>query len=137
MPQTSTALTWQAILDEEPFEGEHWEGAWGLPAGSVKNARRRRSPSVSTISGSESSLPARSPQLLRLPELGGDDSETGSNDSSPLEVDSFYVDTTGRAMVEGLQDKQYWRSDWKTDARPWRSFELGDASTFGWFATRR
>ncbi|KAG6812942.1 hypothetical protein H0H92_015262 [Tricholoma furcatifolium] len=31
-------LTWASIVAEEPFEGEHWEGVYGLPPGFVKRA---------------------------------------------------------------------------------------------------
>ncbi len=31
-PLPDPGLTWKDILAEEPFEGQHWEGAYGLPA---------------------------------------------------------------------------------------------------------
>ncbi|KAF8592572.1 hypothetical protein K439DRAFT_1610352 [Ramaria rubella] len=31
----SQLFTWENILKEEPFEGQHWQGAYGLPGGSV------------------------------------------------------------------------------------------------------
>ncbi|KAG6861976.1 hypothetical protein C0995_009160 [Termitomyces sp. Mi166 len=30
------ALTWDSIVAEEPFEGEHWEGVYGVPSGWVR-----------------------------------------------------------------------------------------------------
>ncbi len=48
-PKESETLTWKKIL-EEPFEGEHWEGVYGLPPGSVKNWREPDSQSdVSSV----------------------------------------------------------------------------------------
>ncbi|KAG6856047.1 hypothetical protein H0H87_008151 [Tephrocybe sp. NHM501043] len=34
--QPPPALTWASIVAEEPFEGEHWEGVYGLPPGFVR-----------------------------------------------------------------------------------------------------
>ncbi|GJJ07361.1 hypothetical protein Clacol_001563 [Clathrus columnatus] len=33
--QSKVESTWLKILNEEPFEGQHWEGAYGLPSGSI------------------------------------------------------------------------------------------------------
>ena len=35
-PPPPEPLTWAAIVAEEPFEGEHWEGVYGLPPGFVR-----------------------------------------------------------------------------------------------------
>ncbi|KAK0453053.1 hypothetical protein EV421DRAFT_1761696 [Armillaria borealis] len=49
-PKVPETLTWKKILEEEPFEGEHWEGVYGLPPGSVKNWREPDSQSdVSSV----------------------------------------------------------------------------------------
>ena len=34
--KVKSGLTWADILAEEPFEGQHWEGAYGLPRGAVR-----------------------------------------------------------------------------------------------------
>ncbi|KAG5648724.1 hypothetical protein DXG03_000071 [Asterophora parasitica] len=36
-PTPPPTLTWASIVAEEPFEGEHWEGAYGLPVGFVRH----------------------------------------------------------------------------------------------------
>jgi hypothetical protein len=36
-----------------------------------------------------------------------------------------------REAIEALQARQYWRAEWRTDARVGRAFDLGDASTLG------
>ena len=39
LPPPPAQLTWAAILAEEPFEGEHWEGVYGLPSGFVRHSK--------------------------------------------------------------------------------------------------
>ena len=38
-PRPPEPLTWAAIVAEEPFEGEHWEGVYGLPPGFVRKSQ--------------------------------------------------------------------------------------------------
>lgn len=43
-PRTDPAsISWKAILDEEPFEGQHWEGVYGLQPGSTVEGWETRS----------------------------------------------------------------------------------------------
>lgn len=120
----SPPLTWRRILQEEPFEGQHWQGAYGLPEGStVENWDQESSDS----------------DLFSL--LGGADSSEGI--ASSVEDEPFRpqaqrdqrqrISTTfdGREIVETLRAKQYWRSGWHTDADLRRRFDIGDPSTLG------
>ena len=34
--KVKAGLTWADILAEEPFEGQHWEGVYGLPPSAVR-----------------------------------------------------------------------------------------------------
>lgn len=132
-------LTWQNILAEEPFEGQHWQGAYGLPPGSVKvnedwDIRSERSGSSSSLSSwgdddySEKgfSSPGYSDRDLTAP-------------SSPVEpfLECEPARTTGfssysyRYDIEDLQARQYWRPEWRGDAPTDISFNVDDASTLG------
>lgn len=42
-----------------------------------------------------------------------------------------------RQDVEDLQARQYWRTEWRTDASTARAFDIGDASTLGQFPVSR
>lgn len=48
-----------------------------------------------------------------------------------VRVDREEASWRHRKDVEDLQARQYWRSEWHTDASLARSFSLGDASTLG------
>ena len=136
--KAKAGLTWADILAEEPFEGQHWEGAYGLPPGAVRGAEH--------LDGDESdSSPSLSPW---------DDEDDLDNDSSspwdtsseleeqlPTPAQDTALDTSTerfsrqialyshRDEVEGLQATQYWRSDWRGNARLDRPFDIGDPST--------
>ncbi|KZT05559.1 uncharacterized protein LAESUDRAFT_714805 [Laetiporus sulphureus 93-53] len=123
-------LTWNDIIAEEPFEGEHWEGVYGM------NGAR-------TPSGG--STPSLSPweDLDELDDL--DDSSSSSNpvdsaeeSSSPLQSkeksgiqDRSLATYDHRQDVEDLQGRQYWRTEWRIDVSTTRPFNIGDASTLG------
>ena len=138
-PQPEKAkLTWKDILAEEPLEGQHWEGAYGLPPGStVENWENRSdgsSPSLSpwdSESDSEESRPAS--RLSNIPETPPTPAveERGLQVprlDPPLDPMNAY---RHRQDVEELQSRQYWRSDWQSDASVNQQFNLGDASSLG------
>ena len=127
------SISWKDILDEEPFEGQHWEGVYGLPPGS-------------TVEGWESksldSTPPYSPLLL---EDLGDLTPSPSSIDSPLaiqaelslnpDVDFPNMANTSsfghRQSIEDLQRRQYWRTEWQTDASLTPSFAIENASSLG------
>ncbi|OCH94284.1 hypothetical protein OBBRIDRAFT_163520 [Obba rivulosa] len=125
----AAALTWQAILAEEPFEGQHWQGAYGLPPGSTVESWDTDSggstPSLSALDDSDDledemlSLSGTSPQ-------GVPPTEEAQEPRIPPRVTYSH-----RREVEDLQARQYWRSEWHTDASTSRPFDIGDASTLG------
>jgi hypothetical protein len=133
-PRTDpVSVSWRAILDEEPFEGQHWEGVYGLPPGS-------------TVEGWETmsldSTPPYSP--LSLDEFGDFSPSISSADSLPAlgaerslnqlahSAHMTALSTFGhRQLVEDLQRRQYWRTDWRTDASLGFSFSMTDASSLG------
>ena len=127
------SISWKDILDEEPFEGQHWEGVYGLPPGS-------------TIEGWESKSLDSTPPYSPLPLEGlGDLTPSLSSIDSPLaietelslnlDVDSSSMANTSRfghrQLIEDLQRRQYWRTEWQTDASLTPSFAIENASSLG------
>ncbi|TFY67661.1 hypothetical protein EVJ58_g1495 [Rhodofomes roseus] len=120
-------LTWEAILAEEPFEGEHWEGIYPRSTDDQFDAQSGSStPSLSPWDDSDldesvtSSIPDIDEDALPPEAAGG--------------IDKPYLPPAAyrhRQDVEDLQARQYWRSEWRTDASTTRAFNIGDASTLG------
>ncbi|KAI9000737.1 Spc98 family-domain-containing protein [Trametes punicea] len=129
------ALTWNDILAEEPFEGQHWEGVYGLPPGSTVEGWETRSggstPSLSpwdsesdmdeTQSSSGLSLVPETPFAPIAPQKTGESSAGAARD--PLNAYRHRQD------VEELQAKQYWRPEWRANTEIDRPFDIGDASS--------
>ncbi|KAI6013730.1 Spc98 family-domain-containing protein [Pisolithus microcarpus] len=127
-------LTWKDILAEEPFEGQHWEGVYGLPAGStVEGWENRNSDSDSVLSPWDD-----------LDSLGSDDGDKDewNQPSEDLSSQSGHtLDTSQRTppdhapkhltVVEELKAQQYWRDEWHIGIDVNRPFDLGDPSTLG------
>ena len=134
-PPAPRALTWADILAEEPFEGEHWEGVYGMPPGSVRGISQYTTEDWDTT-------PSLSP-LESYSELDGDDavsSEQQSTMSEKLEpeVRSSESDKTvppytiaHRQSFENMKMRQYWREDWRSDVDARKAFDLRDTSTLG------
>ncbi|KAI0660705.1 Spc98 family-domain-containing protein [Cubamyces menziesii] len=129
-------LTWKDILSEEPFEGQHWEGVYGLPPGSTVEGWERRSdgssPSLSPWdSESDMDESKSSSELSAVPEIPpqapvslqntGASNTRGTTD--PLNAYRHRQD------VEDLQARQYWRPDWRADVNLDKRFDIGDASS--------
>ncbi|CAL1700277.1 unnamed protein product [Somion occarium] len=126
-PKSDAGLTWKDILAEEPFEGQHWQGAYGLPPGStVENWEDEESDS----------------SLLSLSAL--DDLDDLDDEISSSEVEDRDVGTHERReepqfkpswdhldIVEALQARQYWRPEWQLNVPTDRPFDFGDPSTLG------
>lgn len=131
-PESPPSLTWKDILAEEPFEGQHWEGVYGLPSGSTVEGWEKTS---------DGSTPSLSPWDDDSDDLDDDDSfpytEDAPSSPDPVErVSSFgqpnlSLSYQHRRVVEELQARQYWREEWRTDADLTRPFNLGDSSTLG------
>jgi gamma-tubulin complex component 5 len=129
------SISWKNILDEEPFEGQHWEGVYGLPPGS-------------TVEGWETksldSTPPYSPLPLGgfgdlTPSLSSVDSlsESAAEDELSLNPDVNAASMANpssfghRQLIEDLQRRQYWRTDWQTDASLTPSFAIKNVSSLG------
>ncbi|KAG0698698.1 Spc98 family-domain-containing protein [Suillus ampliporus] len=131
-PEPPPSLTWKDILADEPFEGQHWEGVYGLPPGSTIEGWEKMS---------DSSTPSLSPWDEDSDDLDDNDSFPYTEDppSSPVPVERVFsyeqpnlsLSYQHRRVVEELQSRQYWREEWRTDADLSRPFNLGDPSTLG------
>lgn len=137
-PAPDPGLTWKDILAEEPFEGQHWEGVYGLPSGSVRSEFLQPS-------GSDDESPPLSP-ISDADELGAlstddatEESEASFDVQTPPPYQNAHNSATGlfaqalllREETESLQRRQYWRGDWRTDADVSRPFDISDAATLG------
>ncbi|OJT05417.1 Gamma-tubulin complex component 5 [Trametes pubescens] len=131
-------LTWKDILAEEPFEGQHWEGVYGLPRGSTVEGWETRSdgstPSLSPWdSDSDLDGAQSSSELSVIPETPPP-AHSGPRQAGELE-EGATIDPRNayrhRQDVEELQARQYWRPEWRTEAAIEKPFDLGDASSLG------
>lgn len=127
------SISWKNILDEEPFEGQHWEGVYGLPPGSTVEGWETRSldstPPYSPLplddlrDVSPSPSPIESPPTVKVkPSLGQD------ADSAHMATMSIFGH---RQLVEDLQRRQYWRTEWQTDASLTSSLAVKNTSSIG------
>jgi gamma-tubulin complex component 5 len=132
-PTDPVSVSWKTILDEEPFEGQHWEGVYGLPPGSTVEGWETRS---------LDSTPPYSPLLLDgfgdfSPSLSSADSLPALEAELSLNVRAHSAHMTAlstfghRQLVEDLQRRQYWRTEWRPDASLRFSFAITDASSLG------
>ncbi|KAK0498251.1 Spc98 family-domain-containing protein [Armillaria luteobubalina] len=129
-PKVPEILTWKKILEEEPFEGEHWEGVYGLPPGSIKNWREPDSQSdissVLSLDSDDLDLDDSS-ELLPTP-------PRSPSPSPPIckTTHDVRVSISHRKEVEELQSRQYWRTEWRIPIQGISTkFDIGDASTLG------
>ncbi|KAI0053720.1 hypothetical protein FA95DRAFT_1508286 [Auriscalpium vulgare] len=126
------SLTWEDILAEEPFEGQHWEGVYGLPPGSTVEGWETRSLD-STPPLSPLPLTDDFPRPRSLSPMESSESEElRSSPTWPLEDQTPSNGAySHRTAVEDLKSRQYWRAEWRTDASLHSEFNIGDASSLG------
>lgn len=133
-PRPPPTLTWKDILAEEPFEGEHWEGVYGLPPGSTVEGWETRSlestPPLSPLGSDDFQDLERSPSPLDSVYHTEDTSSIPANDTNTLSAHA-HEPYSRRQDVEELEARQYFRSGWRTDASLTAPFDLGDAATLG------
>ncbi|KAI6034851.1 Spc98 family-domain-containing protein [Pisolithus orientalis] len=133
-PEKEPPLTWKGILAEEPLEGQHWEGVYGLPPGStIEGWETKGTDSDSSLSTWDD-----------LDSLGNDDGDEdiwNRPSEDPPSQGVHTPDTSQRTVpshvptyltaVEELKAQQYWRDDWHIGVDVNRPFDLGDPSTLG------
>lgn len=132
-PRTDPAsISWKAILDEEPFEGQHWEGVYGLQPGSTVEGWETRSldstPPYSPLPlGNPSDLSPSLSSTDSLPSIE-ENSFQNQDDSARMATMSSFGH---RQLIEDLQRRQYWRTEYQTDAASTSSFTVKNASSLG------
>ncbi|KAF8991906.1 hypothetical protein BDZ89DRAFT_1151313 [Hymenopellis radicata] len=127
-PPAVEVLTWKKILEDDPFEGEHWEGVYGMPPGSIKN---QREPDSDSDASSLWSLHSDERSSDSLPTPPRSPSPTSSPAFTPSLPD-IRLSVLHRKEVEDLQARQYWRSDWRMPVQGMSTrFDIGNASTLG------
>ena len=127
------SISWKSILDEEPFEGQHWEGVYGLPPGSTIEGWEIRSvdstPPYSPLPLDDFS--DFSPSLSSVDSLPAVEAEHSLNQRAHS-AHMTPLSTFGhRQLIEDLQRRQYWRTEWQTDASLNLSFVIKDVSSLG------
>jgi gamma-tubulin complex component 5 len=115
-------LTWKRIMEEEPFEGEHWEEI------GVSNRSRRPTPSCGSDSDS-GDFQSRRSEDSTLSTLSHESFSPHPN-VTPL-TQPINEALRNRMTVEDLQSKQYWRADWRGDVNLDASFRIADPASFG------
>ncbi|KZT50429.1 hypothetical protein CALCODRAFT_188828 [Calocera cornea HHB12733] len=122
-----SALTWETIMAEEPFEGEHWEGADSKPQS--KKAKRRTSSWSSSDSLSELSdddrlqSPSSSPPTTHAP------SEKRVDESEDFVSASELAAARAQMELDEMLDRQYWKEHWRIDGDLDGPFDLSKAET--------
>jgi len=128
-PKLRPLLSWADILAEEPFEGQHWEGVFGLPPGSTVEGWELQS--------FDSTPPSSPASSTGFHDLGNSSSDSPiSRDLSHVEhspTEAIFIEDlyAHRREIGELQARQYWRTEWRTDALLATPFDIGDASTLG------
>lgn len=127
----SNKLTWKQIMEEEPFEGDHWEGVFspgrayeGDTSPSFASDQESEAEGFLSHSGesqesetSYTSTPAPIGQILTEAVYTQSEYFQGSSSES-------------RELVERLRGKQTWRREWEMDVNWNRPFNTADPSTF-------
>ncbi|KAL0950084.1 hypothetical protein HGRIS_010085 [Hohenbuehelia grisea] len=143
-PVQPAQLTWQDILKEEPFEGQHWEGAYGLQPGSVVNGHTSQSEddedslqSLSPLNSDDLALDLEDDSLSSIDEPAEPGIPLEYTSVPPIEpvteeVNHLTAALARRRLLEALSTRQYWRSDWVIDPGIFQQpFNISDPSTFG------
>ena len=120
------------ILQEEPFEGQHWEGAYGLPAGATKegwetqNVYDSSESDLSDFGDLEMPLKIRGEQKRELgPPLTYHAESESSDDDESENFDA-------RVVVEEVKRLQYWRASTATpESVAGPVLDLRDPSSLG------
>jgi len=116
-------LTWKRIMEEELFEGEHWEEI------GTSNRSRRSTPSYGSDSDSGDIRSRRSENsTLSTPSR---ESSSHHHDTATPPTPPISEALRNRMTVEDLRGKQYWRADWRGDVNLDAPFRLADPASFG------
>ena len=117
---SSGVLAWEEILKDEPFEGQHWQGAYRMPPGSVADEWAERStdssPYLSPLDDSDVDYHDRfSDHDAEIEEHALAETPPSTNqgriDHLVALNEEVYESSAYRRELEGLRASQYWRPD--------------------------
>ncbi|KAF8528848.1 Spc98 family-domain-containing protein [Hysterangium stoloniferum] len=124
-------LSWEDILQDEPFEGQHWQGAYGLAPGNVLQdwvTETSASEDLSSLISAEYEEPTTSSE-------SSDSYNVWGNMKPALSIHDFVGQKTAsmesRKVVEALRGRQYWTSDRYPVPFGPSHFDIGKPSTLG------
>ncbi|KAG6916475.1 hypothetical protein DXG01_006669 [Tephrocybe rancida] len=122
-PSPPPTLTWASIVAEEPFEGDHWEGVYGLPPGFVRKDEtqpkgfydrekeserldwdsRWSTPSLSPLNSDDLELDADQEEEKRALAGSGDSNSSQSiNDDGPVDAGDRLAEVYGETAPRKL-----------------------------------
>ncbi|EJU06390.1 hypothetical protein DACRYDRAFT_113103 [Dacryopinax primogenitus] len=124
-----SALTWETIIAEEPFEGQHWEKLASEPH---PGKGKRRSNSWSS-SGSGDVLTGED-DLHSTPTSPSTTFSSIKKQQDNLEdfvSPSELAAATAQMELDDMLDRQYWKEHWRIDVDLHEPFDLSKAETLG------
>ncbi|KAF8603465.1 hypothetical protein BDV93DRAFT_606747 [Ceratobasidium sp. AG-I] len=121
---------WKTVLEEEPFEGEHWRDQWEDEDEDAKSL------------SSHPSLELESRESTSTTESTSEDAQRGENEHErergeelvdPLGLEQQHVLNDAHSLYEDLCTRQYWRPGYINDAarKAGRTFQVNDPATLG------
>ncbi|KAJ3808307.1 Spc98 family-domain-containing protein [Lentinula aff. lateritia] len=135
-PAESEQLTWKKILEEDPYEGDHWVGV--PDDGDESPNDLDISPSLSPLNSDDLSLDDTNSEHETFPLPDKSPNTVGLGLITPIVNTTYkplYATHAYRQELEGLKLRQYWQPDWRMDSEAdlqrRGTFDIGDASTLG------
>ncbi|KAG8747088.1 hypothetical protein FRC10_002504 [Ceratobasidium sp. 414] len=121
---------WKKVLEEEPFEGEHWEDQWTDEDDDVKSLSSH--PSLELESRrSTSATESTSNEVVDRDGKEGDDVDGPLDPISYLDLNRQHVLNDAHTLYEALCKDQYWRPGYVNDAtrQAGRGFNINEPVT--------
>ncbi|KAG8700455.1 hypothetical protein FRC08_004700 [Ceratobasidium sp. 394] len=119
---------WKKVLEEEPFEGEHWQDQWADEDEDAKSLSSH--PSLELESRrSTSTTESTSNEMVAEDEKEGDDEPLDPN--SYLDLNKQHVLNDAHTLYEALCKEQYWRPGYVNNAtrQAGRGFNINEPAT--------
>ncbi|KAG8772569.1 hypothetical protein FRC12_002993 [Ceratobasidium sp. 428] len=121
---------WKKVLEEEPFEGEHWQDQWADEDEDAKSLSSH--PSLELESRrSTSSTESTSDDIEKSEEDDADDEGEPPDPLSYLDLNKQHVLNDAHTLYETLCKDQYWRPGYVNDAaqQAGRDFNINEPAT--------
>ncbi|KZO98172.1 hypothetical protein CALVIDRAFT_597152 [Calocera viscosa TUFC12733] len=122
-----SALTWETIMAEEPFEGQHWEDAQSNPQS--RKAKRRTSSWSSSNSLSDLSDDDHLQSVSSSPPTTHAPSEKRVDDTEDFVSSSELAAVRSQMELDEMLGRQYWKAHWRIDVDLDAPFDLSNAET--------